>query len=69
MSEVKPKPTRKILLHPSTFGALGEQLEFDFGPEFSSQATELGCDTNSKPKQPLTLCEQAGFTGIKEDTE
>jgi hypothetical protein len=54
---------------PCTYGAFGEQLEFDFGPDFSSPATELDSDTNSTLKQPSSPCEQDGFIGIKEDTE
>jgi hypothetical protein len=56
-------------LHPSTFGAFFKQLEFDFGPDFSSPATELDNKTNSTLKQPSSPCEQDGFIGFKEDTE
>ncbi len=63
------KPSPEYSYTPCTCGAFGEQLEFDFGPEFSSPANELCSDTNSATKQPLIPCEQNGFIGIKEDTE
>lgn len=54
-------------LHPSTSGAFGEQLEFDFGPEFSCSANEQSSEINSTSEQPSSPCERGGFIGIKED--
>lgn len=62
------KAIEEMSYTPCTCGAFGEQLEFDFGPEFSNPASELCSDTNSITEQPSTHCEQDGFIGIKEDT-
>jgi hypothetical protein len=63
------KSTSEYFYTPCTSGAFGEQLEFDFGPEFSNPASELCSDTNSIFEQPSTPGEQDGFIGIKEDTK
>ncbi len=54
---------------PCTYGAFGEQLEFDFGPQFSSQQSELCNDTNSTSSQSSPPCCDDGFIGIKEDSQ
>ena len=59
----------KLTYTPCTSGAFGEQLEFDFGPEFSRTSSELCSDTDSTLDQPSTPCERDGFIGIKEDTK
>jgi hypothetical protein len=81
MSPIKPKlthlnksdsednPSSEYFYTPCTSGAFGEQLEFDFGPEFSNPASELCSETNSTLEQPSSPCERGGFIGIKEDTE
>lgn len=40
--------TSEIFYTPRTFGALHEQLEFDFGPEFTEVDSETIVETNSK---------------------
>tara|TARA_R110001599_G_scaffold109441_1_gene273009 strand:- start:200 stop:436 length:237 start_codon:yes stop_codon:yes gene_type:complete len=78
MSIVKPKALQELACisktknnsyTPCTSGAFGEQFEFDFGPEFSTSASELCRATNSTLNQPSSTCVQGGFIDIKEDTE
>lgn len=59
----------KATYTPRTCGAFGEQLEFDFGLEFSSSENELRNDTNSTSRQPSPPCCGDGFIGIKEDSQ
>jgi hypothetical protein len=63
------KAIEEMSYTPCTSGAFGEQLEFDFGPEFSRSASELCRDTNLTSEQPSSPCERSGFIGIKEDTK
>jgi hypothetical protein len=43
--------SKELTYTPRTFGALHEQLEFDFGPEFIGVPTKTTTETNSKGKQ------------------